>query len=139
MLQSSPFCWLEMPDGSKDAKGGRDRFCERAIATFAADSDKEIRENVEAAPSLLMDAYIDGRCAAPRRAAPRRAVCYCASPCCAMPFPAVPCRGSPVLCRAMLWQSCAVTALFCAMPCRAVLLSADQSSVSMLSRSESFF
>ena len=48
-----------MPDGSKDAKGGRDRFCEWAIATFTADSDKEIRENAEAAPSLLTDVYVD--------------------------------------------------------------------------------
>jgi hypothetical protein len=31
---SSPFCWLETPDGKRDAKGGRDRLCEWALATF---------------------------------------------------------------------------------------------------------
>jgi len=32
---SSPFVWLEMPDGSRNAIGGRDRFSEWAAAEFA--------------------------------------------------------------------------------------------------------
>jgi hypothetical protein len=32
--RTSPFCWLEMDDGTMDAKGGGDRFREWALETF---------------------------------------------------------------------------------------------------------
>lgn len=34
---SSPFVWLETPDGVIDAKGGNDRFCEWAAVEFKDD------------------------------------------------------------------------------------------------------
>mmetsp|Transcript_56 Transcript_56/g.70 ORF Transcript_56/g.70 Transcript_56/m.70 type:complete len:155 (+) Transcript_56:18-482(+) len=37
---SSPFCWLEMPDGSKNAIGGRDRLVDWANENFK-DQEKD--------------------------------------------------------------------------------------------------
>ena len=35
---SSPFAWLELPDGSRRALGGRDDLCDWAIKEFASDN-----------------------------------------------------------------------------------------------------
>jgi hypothetical protein len=48
--KSSPFCWLELDDGSLDAKGGRDRFCEWAASEFP--SDAAILQLATTEPSL---------------------------------------------------------------------------------------
>lgn len=38
---SSPFCWLEKPDGAKTALGGRDRFCEWVQDNFKDKKGKD--------------------------------------------------------------------------------------------------
>mmetsp|Transcript_1738 Transcript_1738/g.2517 ORF Transcript_1738/g.2517 Transcript_1738/m.2517 type:complete len:155 (-) Transcript_1738:336-800(-) len=38
--QSSPFCWLEMTDGKRNAIGGRDRLCDWANENFK-DQEKD--------------------------------------------------------------------------------------------------
>eukprot|EP00756_Hemistasia_phaeocysticola_P049250 Hpha_TRINITY_DN2369_c0_g1::TRINITY_DN2369_c0_g1_i1::g.350::m.350 len=37
--KSAPFCWLEMPDGTLDAKGGGDRFREWAAEEFVMEDN----------------------------------------------------------------------------------------------------
>jgi hypothetical protein len=60
--KTSPFCWLELPDGSKDAKGGRDFFAEWAAATFTDEvSDKEIRRLATTKPSLTEGLFWDSK------------------------------------------------------------------------------
>ena len=54
--KSSPFCWLEHADGTKDAKGGRDRLCEWAIKEFP--SDDTIQKLCATQPSLV-EAWVD--------------------------------------------------------------------------------
>ena len=36
---SAPFVWLEMPDGTRNALGGRDGLCEWVLQEFPADSE----------------------------------------------------------------------------------------------------
>ena len=51
--RSSPFCWLETPDGARDAKGGRDRLCEWALATFpSTDPADKVIQLASTAPSM---------------------------------------------------------------------------------------
>lgn len=54
--KSSPFCWIETADGTIDAKGGRDRFCEWAAEKFPENA--EIKALTESQPSLL-EAWVD--------------------------------------------------------------------------------
>lgn len=54
--KSSPFCWLEAPDGSLDAKGGRDRLCEWAAGKFP--DNAEIVQ-LSATPPSLTEVWVD--------------------------------------------------------------------------------
>jgi hypothetical protein len=54
--KTSPFVWLEKSDGSKDAKGGRDRLCEWAIVEFK--HDKAVVDLCSSGPGLS-DAWVD--------------------------------------------------------------------------------
>mmetsp|Transcript_524 Transcript_524/g.587 ORF Transcript_524/g.587 Transcript_524/m.587 type:complete len:163 (+) Transcript_524:32-520(+) len=55
---SSPFCWLEYPDGRLEGKGGRDRMCEWAQEAFP---NPEIQELATTEPSFLREAYFDNK------------------------------------------------------------------------------
>mmetsp|Transcript_24231 Transcript_24231/g.34189 ORF Transcript_24231/g.34189 Transcript_24231/m.34189 type:complete len:161 (-) Transcript_24231:34-516(-) len=56
---SSPFCWFETEDGKVEVKGGRDRLCEWALATFTENTpaDAEIRKEAETEPSRMKEAF----------------------------------------------------------------------------------
>eukprot|EP00039_Didymoeca_costata_P026536 m.16111 g.16111 ORF g.16111 m.16111 type:complete len:151 (+) comp5585_c0_seq1:418-870(+) len=49
--KSSPFCWLEMPDGTRDAKGGRDFLSEWAMEMFP--NDESITKLAGTGPSVF--------------------------------------------------------------------------------------
>lgn len=48
--KTSPFCWLEFEDGTKDAKGGRDFFSEWALKEFP--NDEAIMNLAGTGPSI---------------------------------------------------------------------------------------
>lgn len=52
--RSSPFCWLEYPDGRIEAQGGRDRLCEWAASKF---EDPNVRQLTDTEPTRRKDAF----------------------------------------------------------------------------------
>ena len=54
---SSPFVWLEQPDGSRQAIGGRDEFCQWACETFP--NNQKIREWAAGEPPSSESTSVD--------------------------------------------------------------------------------
>eukprot|EP00931_Biecheleriopsis_adriatica_P071106 TRINITY_DN44962_c0_g1_i1.p1 TRINITY_DN44962_c0_g1~~TRINITY_DN44962_c0_g1_i1.p1 ORF type:complete len:153 (-),score=29.13 TRINITY_DN44962_c0_g1_i1:11-469(-) len=50
--KTAPFCWLELPDGRRDAKGGRDKLCEWVIRHFTTQRYDEALEIALLTPTL---------------------------------------------------------------------------------------
>mmetsp|Transcript_43132 Transcript_43132/g.101090 ORF Transcript_43132/g.101090 Transcript_43132/m.101090 type:complete len:132 (-) Transcript_43132:254-649(-) len=48
---SAPFCWLELPDGGRQALGGRDALCEWALCEFA--DSAAVRRVASAGPKYM--------------------------------------------------------------------------------------
>lgn len=53
--KTSPFCWLEHPDGTKDAKGGCDFFSEWALAEFSG--NEKIKAVAAPPPSISQTTF----------------------------------------------------------------------------------
>mmetsp|Transcript_36822 Transcript_36822/g.106143 ORF Transcript_36822/g.106143 Transcript_36822/m.106143 type:complete len:153 (+) Transcript_36822:54-512(+) len=56
--KTSPFCWLEFPDGTLDAKGGRDKLCEWASVRFKTARYDEALSLALSKPEII-EAWVD--------------------------------------------------------------------------------